>query len=58
MMILRTTILGSPPTARIPRTERIHMISNTEATICNGRGKIPIAQLITIRIKTSHNVIG
>lgn len=41
---------------RIPIAERIQKKSNIEAIVCKGRGKIPIAQLITSSISTSHKV--
>ncbi len=50
-----TIILGLIK-VRIPNTDRIQKKSNIEATVCKGRGKIPIAQLITKSISTSHKV--
>ena len=50
------TIIFGLNMVRIPIAERIQKISNIEAIVCKGRGKIPIAQLIARRIRTSHNV--
>jgi len=57
-IIMITNILGSPVIAKIPRTERTHKASNTEAIILNVRGKIPIAQATAMNIRISHKVTG
>jgi len=57
-IITKTIILENPAIPIIPRTERIHNKSKIEAIVWNGRGKTPIAQTTTRRIRISHKVTG
>lgn len=50
-------MLGRPAIDSIPNIDRIQKRRRTDATICIGRGKSPIAQLTTMSMRRFHNVI-
>jgi hypothetical protein len=55
-IITRTRILERPAKIKMPMVESIHKRRSIDAIAWSGRGKIPIAQLITSSIRISHNV--
>ena len=57
-MITGTIMLDNPAIAKNPNTDKTHNRSNIDAMTWSGRGRIPIAQATTARIRISHNVTG
>ena len=51
-----TIMLDKPVIAKNPNTDKTHNRSNIDAMTWRGRGRIPIAQPTTARIRISHKV--